>query len=73
MTLEKLKVQLDAIKIIIFDVRIEGDWSASKLKVAGAIRDDPKAFDHWAVTNPKEKTLVLYGVLLNEGTSDDLH
>ncbi len=60
MSIEDLKARLGSPDLIILDVRLPGDWSASKTKIAGAIREDPGKFDRWRGKYPKDKTLVLY-------------
>ncbi len=59
-TKEEVKARLGAPDLIVIDVRQGGDWSASDMKIAGAVREDPKAFSQWADKYPKDKTLVLY-------------
>ncbi len=60
MSKEELKSRLGAPDLIVLDVRTETDWSESGQMIAGAIREDPGAFDRWAGKYPKDKTLVLY-------------
>lgn len=60
MTKEELKAKLGASELVILDVRAGQDWEAGEGKIAGAVREDPEAFDQWAAKYPKEKTLVLY-------------
>ena len=60
MTKEELKAQLDNPDIMILDVREGRDWKSSEFKIKGASRANPKDFDTWAMTYPKDKTLVLY-------------
>ena len=60
MTKDKLKAILGNPDLLIIDVRYGKDWTDSDLKIRGAIREDPKAFDSWASKYPKDKTLVFY-------------
>jgi predicted sulfurtransferase len=60
MTKEQLKAKLGDPGLAILDVRAGRDWNAGVEKIAGAVREDPRAFDQWSAKYPKEKTLVLY-------------
>jgi len=60
MTKDELKARLDNPDLVIIDVRYGKDWTDSDLKIRGAIREDPEAFDSWANKYPKDKTLVFY-------------
>jgi hypothetical protein len=60
MTTQELKGLLGSGDVIILDVRTSGDWKGSTSTIKGAIREDPQAFDTWADTYPKDKTLVLF-------------
>ena len=60
MTKDELKVILGNSDLLIIDVRYGKDWTDSDLKIKGAIREDPQAFDSWANKYPKDKTLVFY-------------
>ena len=60
MTKDELKARLGNPDLLIIDVRYGKDWTDSDLKIKGAIREDPKAFDSWASKYPKDKTLVFY-------------
>jgi rhodanese-related sulfurtransferase len=60
MTKEQLKARLSEPDLLIIDVRYGKDWTDSDLKIKGAIREDPKAFDSWAGKYLKDKTLVFY-------------
>lgn len=59
-TKEELKAQLGNSDIMILDVRLGKDWKSSEFKIKGASRANPKEIDKWAVTYPKDKTLILY-------------
>ena len=60
MTKEDLKAMLGSPDLLIIDVRYGRDWTDSDLKIRGAVREDPEAFDSWANKYPKDKTLVFY-------------
>ncbi len=60
MPIEDLKARLGSSDIIVLDVRTEWAWNASNVKIAGAIREDPKTFSLWYDKYPKDKELVLY-------------
>ncbi len=60
MTKDELKARLGNPDLLVIDVRYGKDWTDSDLKIKGAIREDPKAFDSWANKYPKDKTLVFY-------------
>ena len=57
---DELKAIMGNPDLLIIDVRYGKDWTDSDLKIRGAIREDPKAFDSWASKYPKDKTLVFY-------------
>jgi hypothetical protein len=60
MTKDELKTMLDNPDLLILDVRYGKDWTESHLKIRGAVREDPEAFDSWANKVPRDKTLVFY-------------
>jgi hypothetical protein len=60
MTKDELKGMLGNPDLIIIDVRYGKDWTESDVKIKGAVREDPEAFDSWAKKYPKDKTLVFY-------------
>jgi len=60
MTTEDLKSRLGAADLVVIDVRADRDWKGSDLKIAGAIREDPKSPDKWGGKYPVDKTVVLY-------------
>jgi hypothetical protein len=60
MTKDELKGMLGNPEWVILDVRYGKDWTGSDLKIQGAVREDPKAFESWANKYPKNKTIVLY-------------
>jgi rhodanese-related sulfurtransferase len=58
---EELKSMLGNPEVIIIDVRLKRDWDKSKIKIQGAMREDPnKDTKSWAEKYSKEKTIVLY-------------
>jgi rhodanese-related sulfurtransferase len=60
MTQEELKALLGKPGITILDVRAGRDWTGSRRKIAGAIREEPESVGSWASKYPKDKTIVLY-------------
>jgi len=60
MTKDELKAMLSNPDLVIIDVRYGKDWTDNDLKIQGAVREDPKAFDSWANKYAKDKTLILY-------------
>jgi predicted sulfurtransferase len=60
MTKDELKAMLGNPDLIIIDVRYGRDWTDSDLKIKGAVREDPEAFDSWANKYSKDKTIVFY-------------
>lgn len=60
MAKEELKARLGSPDLVLLDVRYGRDWTDSNLKIAGAVREDPKKFDTWKGNYSKGKTLVLY-------------
>ena len=60
MTKEELKGTLGKPEVIIIDVRANADWSGSKLKIKGAVRQDPRKVTSWMDKYPKNKTIVFY-------------
>jgi hypothetical protein len=60
-TKEELKGMLGKPELVIIDVRYGKDWTGSKEKISGAIREDPqKDAKSWADQYGKDKTIVLY-------------
>lgn len=59
-TKDQLMEKLADPEIIILDVRPEQQWKGTKLKIVGAIHEDPTAIESWAGKYPKDKTIVLY-------------
>ena len=60
MTKEELKGILGNPEVIIVDVRSKTDWAGSKLKIKGAVREDPKKVASWMDTYSKDKVIVFY-------------
>ena len=60
MTKDELKALLGNPDLVILDVRASSDWTASDLKIKGAVREDPSDTESWANKYSKDKTLVLY-------------
>jgi rhodanese-related sulfurtransferase len=60
MTIEELKGMLGNPDLVVIDVRRQGDWKSSKVKIKGAVREDQDKVDAWMSKYPKDKTLVFY-------------
>lgn len=60
MTKEELKGTLGKPEVIIIDVRANADWAGSKLKIKGAVREDPRKVASWMDKYSKDKTIVFY-------------
>ena len=60
MTKEELKGVLGKPEVIIIDVRSKADWAGSKLKIKGAVREDPKKVASWMDKYSKDKIIVFY-------------
>lgn len=61
LTIENLKALLGDPDTIIIDVRHDGDWEESNLKIKGAVHEDPLEEEaSWAGNYPKDKNIVLY-------------
>ncbi len=59
-TKEELKKQLGSADVTVIDVRSQMAYNASKIKIKGAVRENPAMFGQWAHKYPKDKTLVFY-------------
>ncbi len=57
---EEVKEMLGNPDVIIIDVRQPGDWDSSKLKIKGAVREDPGDISSWMNKYPKDKILIFY-------------
>lgn len=53
MAKDELKGLLGHSDLVVIDVRYGRDWIESDLKIQGAVREDPKAFDSWADKHPR--------------------
>jgi len=60
MSIEELKGMLGNPDLVSVDVRRDGDWKSSNVKIKGAVREDPGKADTWMAKYPKDKTLVFY-------------
>ncbi|KPK25243.1 MAG: hypothetical protein AMK69_14780 [Nitrospira bacterium SG8_3] len=60
MSKEDLKSMMGDPKVVIIDVRTGRDWSESKLKIKGAVREEPRNATSWADKYDKHHTYVLY-------------
>lgn len=54
-TKEEIKGMLDNAEVTIVDVRLGKDWDGSKLKIKGAVREDPRKVSSWIDKYPKGK------------------
>ena len=59
-TKEELKAMIGNPNVIIVDVRTNAGWNESKLKIKGAIREDPTQVKSWIEKYPLDKTFVFY-------------
>ncbi len=60
-TKDQLFAMLGKPGVVILDVRVADAWEKSKLKIQGAVREDPeKDVKVWSEKYPKDKTLVFY-------------
>jgi hypothetical protein len=58
---EQLLSMLGNTEVVILDVREAGSWKDSRMKIKGAVREDPeKDVQGWFDKYPKDKTLVFY-------------
>jgi hypothetical protein len=60
LTIEELKGMLGTPDLVIIDVRRDGDWKLSKVKIKGAVREDQEKVETWISKYAKDKTLVFY-------------
>jgi len=60
MSIEELKGMLGNPDLVVVDVRRDGDWKSSKVKIKGAVREDQEKIETWMSKYPKDKTLVFY-------------
>ena len=60
-TKEDLKSLLNDSNTTIIDVRQEGDWQKTDVKIKGASREEPmREAESWARKYPKDRNIVLY-------------
>ncbi len=59
-TKEELKGMIGNPNVIIIDVRTNAGWSESKLKIKGAVREDPTQVKSWIEKYPPDKIFVFY-------------
>ena len=59
-TKEELKEIMASPDVVIVDMRVGKDWTASEFKIEGAVRGDPSDLGSWMSQHSKEKTLVFY-------------
>lgn len=57
---EKVFPRLGASDLVIIDVRVGKDWSASQKKIKGAVREDPGKVETWAKKYNPKQDIVLY-------------
>ncbi len=58
---EQLLSMMGKTEVVILDVREPESWKKSKLKIQGAVREDPlKDVQGWFDKYPRDKTLVFY-------------
>ncbi len=57
---EDLRDLLGNNNVVIIDVRTSSDWTSSDKKIAGAVRENPKAVNGWTGKYDKNARLVLY-------------
>jgi hypothetical protein len=58
---EQLLSMMGNAEAVILDVRESGSWKNSRMKIKGAVREDPeKDVQGWFDKYPKDKTLVFY-------------
>ena len=59
-TKEELRSVMDDPNLVIIDVRSSHDWPFAKLKIKGAVRENPEQVGRWVEKYPRDKTLVFY-------------
>jgi hypothetical protein len=60
MTKEELNSLLGNPDLTILDVRRNGHWTSSDLKIRGAVRENPNEIELWADKYSKDRKMVLY-------------
>jgi hypothetical protein len=59
-TKEQVKELIGKPGFYLLDVRPNEQWNAAKLKLPGAIHEDPEEADLWAYKYPKDAKIVTY-------------
>ena len=59
-TKEELKAMMDNPKVVIVDVRTNPEWNTGKVKIKGAVREDPTKVQSWIEKYSSDKTFVFY-------------
>lgn len=59
-TKEELAPLLGRPDLVVVDVRFGRDWHDAKLKIKGAVHEDPLKPGQWKDKYPKEKMIVFY-------------
>jgi hypothetical protein len=57
---EELKELIGNSDLVVLDVRTGSDWSGSKYKIRGAVRENPGEFASRMAKYPRDETIVLY-------------
>ena len=57
---DALKGMLGDPGLLLIDVRHQGDWERSKVKIKGAMRFSPEGVASWGPLLPKDRRIVLY-------------
>ena len=57
---EEVKNMLGTPDLVLLDVRTSSQYKSSKLKIQGAVREEPDQVKSWAGKYGKEKTIILY-------------
>ncbi len=59
-TVDELKARLGSPDLIVIDVRTQGAYDGSKMRIKGSIRENPAQIGQWSQKYPKDKEIVLY-------------
>jgi rhodanese-related sulfurtransferase len=59
-TKEDTRELMAGTELVVIDVRQPSDWTGSKKKIQGAVREEPQDINAWMTKYPKEKILILY-------------
>jgi len=57
---DSLKGMLGDPSLLLIDVRHQGDWERTKIKIKGAMRFSPEGVSSWGPLLPKDRRIVLY-------------